>query len=136
VDTEQLFAFLVATQPEELAKLNLGDYKDGKSMAPRKFLAHLQGEITRRGTVDVLRKGIKYGPASLEMFCGAPPPENAKAVERHARNRFSITRLLHQSNDQRKRSMDLRAFINGLSVMTFEGKPLTAACSAGWARLG
>ena len=28
----------------------------------RKFLARLQGEITKRGVIDVLRNGIKHGP--------------------------------------------------------------------------
>jgi type I restriction enzyme, R subunit len=30
-------------------------------MARQKFLAHLQGEITRRGVIDVLRHDIKHG---------------------------------------------------------------------------
>ena len=35
VDVEQLFAFLVATQPEETAKLGIGDYKDRKTSRGR-----------------------------------------------------------------------------------------------------
>lgn len=61
VDVEQFFAFLNATQPEEFAKLGIGDYKDKKNIARQKFLARLQGEISRRGTIDVLRNGIKHG---------------------------------------------------------------------------
>ena len=61
VDVKQLFAFLVATQPEETAKLCIGDYNDKKAIARQKFLARLQGEISRRGTIDVLRHGIKHG---------------------------------------------------------------------------
>ena len=53
--------FLVATQPEETAKLGIGDYNDKKAIARQKFLARLQGEISRRGTIDVLRHGIKHG---------------------------------------------------------------------------
>jgi type I restriction enzyme R subunit len=41
VDSEQLFTFLVATQPEEWAKLGIGDYKDKQGMARQKFLARL-----------------------------------------------------------------------------------------------
>jgi type I restriction enzyme R subunit len=121
VDTKQLFAFLMATQPDEFAKLGIGDYKDKKSMARQKFLARLQGEITRRGVIDVLRKGIKHGPLNFDLFYGTPTAENQKAVERHATNRFSITRQLHFSREN-KRSLDLCAFINGLPVMTFELK--------------
>jgi len=121
VDTDQLFAFLIVTQPEEWAKLGIGDYKDKQGMARQKFLARLQGEITRRGVIDVLRNGIKHGPLHFDLFYGKPSTENAKAVERHVKNRFSITRQLHFSREN-KRSLDLCAFINGLPVITFELK--------------
>ena len=121
VDSEQLFSFLIATQPEEWAKLGIGDYKDKQGMARHKFLARLQGEITRRGVIDILRHGVKHGPLSFDLFYGKPSAENSKAVERHTKNRFSITRQLHFSREN-KRSLDLCAFINGLPVMTFELK--------------
>jgi type I restriction enzyme R subunit len=121
VDTVQLFAFFMATQPEEWAKLGIADYKDKQGMARQKFLARLQGEITRRGTIDVLRTGFKYGALSFDLFYGTPTPKNTNAAERHAKNRFSITRQLHFSREN-KRSLDLCAFINGLPVITFELK--------------
>jgi len=121
IDTEQLFNFLSDTQPEEWAKLGIGNLKDKQGMARQKFLARLQGEITRRGVIDVLRHGIKHGALSFDLFYGTPSAENAKAVERHAKNRFSITRQLRFSRDNR-RSLDLCAFINGLPVITFELK--------------
>lgn len=122
VDIEHLFTFLSITQPDEYAKLGIGDYQDKAGMARRKFLARLQGEITRRGVIDVLRHGIKHGPLSFDLFYGTPSPENVKAVERHAANRFSITRQLHYSREATKRSLDLCAFINGLPIATFELK--------------
>jgi type I restriction enzyme R subunit len=121
VDSEQLFSFLMATQPEEWAKLGVGNYKDKEGMARQKFLARLQGEITRRGTIDVLRHGLKHEALSFDLFFGKPSAENAKAVERNGQNRFSITRQLHFSREN-KRSLDLCAFINGLPVITFELK--------------
>lgn len=121
VDTEQLSAFLQKTQPEEYAKLGWSDFRDIKSMSRQKFLARLQGEITRRGVIDVLRHGIKHGALSFDLYYGKPSAENAKAVERHAQNRFSITRQLHFSREN-KRSLDLCAFINGLPIITFELK--------------
>ena len=122
VDVEQLFAFLKTTQPDETAKLGIVDFKDRKNIVRQKFLARLQGEISRRGTIDVLRNGIKHGALSFDLFYGTPSPENKKAVERHAQNRFSITRQLAYSREETKRSLDLCAFINGLPVMTFELK--------------
>jgi len=38
VDVEQLFRFLRETQPEEFAKLGIGNFKDSQGMARQKFL--------------------------------------------------------------------------------------------------
>jgi type I restriction enzyme, R subunit len=122
VDTEHLFAFLLATQPDEYAKLGIDDYKHTHGMSRQRFLARLQGEVSRRGVIDVLRHGIKHGPLSFDLFYGTPSPENPKAVARHSANRFSITRQLHYSREETKRALDLCTFINGLPVATFELK--------------
>ena len=42
----------------------------------RKFLARLQGEVSKRGVIDVLRKGVKDGPYHVELFYGTPSPGN------------------------------------------------------------
>ncbi|MFH0350416.1 MAG: type I restriction endonuclease, partial [Chromatiales bacterium] len=118
VDLAQLSAFLRETQPEAAEALDLG--QDGPTR--RKFLARLQGEITRRGTIDVLRHGIKHGPHHLDLFYGTPSPGNAKAQERYAANRFSLTRQLRYSRDETQLALDLGLFINGLPVATFELK--------------
>ncbi|MFN8545031.1 MAG: type I restriction endonuclease subunit R [Candidatus Binatia bacterium] len=118
VDLAQLSAFLRATQPEVCDALDLG--QDGPTR--RKFLARLQGEITRRGTIDVLRHGLKHGPHHLGLFYGTPSPGNPKAAERYAANRFSVTRQLRYSRDETQRALDLGLFINGLPVATFELK--------------
>jgi len=118
VDLAQLSAFLQETQPEAAAALDLG--VDGPTR--RKFLARLQGEITKRGTIDVLRRGIKHGPHPIDLFYGTPSPGNAKAAERFARNRFSVTRQLRYSRDETHLALDLGLFINGLPLATFELK--------------
>jgi type I restriction enzyme R subunit len=118
VDLEQLAAFAESTQEDVAAGLELR--VDGPIR--RKFLAQLQGEITRRGTIDVLRKGISHGKYQVDLFYGSASPENPKAVFRHAANRFSITRQLRYSREETKRALDLGLFINGLPVATFELK--------------
>ena len=122
LDTDHLFAFLDASQPDEFAKLGLADYRDRTGMVRQKFLARLQGEITKHGVIHVLRGGIKHGPLSFDLFYGTPSPENARAVARFAANRFSITRQLRYSREETKRALDLCAFVNGLPVATFELK--------------
>jgi type I restriction enzyme R subunit len=81
-DLVQLSTFLRATQPEAATALDLE--QDGPTR--RKLLARLQGEITKRGTIDVLRRGIKHGPHHLDLFYGTPSPGNSKAEERNAAN--------------------------------------------------
>ncbi len=118
VDLVQLSAFLRETQPKAAEALDL----DGDSPTRRKFLARLQGEISRRGTIDVLRHGIKDGPYHVELFYGTPSPGNAAAGERYAQNRFSVTRQLRYSRDETQLALDLCAFVNGLPIFTFELK--------------
>ena len=118
VDLAQLSVFLSETQPERADPLDL----DQDGQARRRFLARLQGEIARRGTIDVLRKGIKHGPHSIDLFYGTPSPGNVKAKVLYSQNRFSVTRQLRYSMDNAQLALDLCLFINGLPVATFELK--------------
>ncbi len=118
VDLAQLSTFLYETQLVAAQALDLGV----DSPTRRKFLARLQGEITKRGTIDVLRHGIKHGPHHLDLFYGTPSAENVKARERYAANRFTVTRQLHYSRDETQLALDLGLCINGLPIATFELK--------------
>lgn len=118
VDLVQLRGFLTATQEDILESLQL----DVDGPTRRKFLARLQGEITKRGTIDVLRHGIKHGPHQIDLFYGTPSPGNKKAAERYACNRFGVTRQLRYSRDETQRALDMALFINGLPIATFELK--------------
>ena len=118
VDRIQLAAFLHATQPDAAEALALDD--DGPTR--RKFLARLQGEITKRGTIDVLRHGVKHGAHNLELFFGTPSAGNPQAQERFEQNRFTVVRQLRYSRDDTQRALDIGLFINGLPVFTFELK--------------
>ena len=118
VDLVQLAAFLRATQPDAAEALALDE--DGP--VRRQFLARLQGEISRRGVIGVLRHGVRRGPHNLDLFYGTPSPGNAQARERFGQNRFTVTRQLRYSRDEAQRALDIALFINGLPVFTFELK--------------
>ena len=118
VDLVQLSTFLRATQPKAAASLGLSE--DGPTR--RKFLARLQGEIAKRGTIDVLRHGLDHGPHHLALFYGTPSAGNEKAKEHFEQNRFTVTRQLRYSRDDTQRALDIGLFINGLPVFTFELK--------------
>ncbi len=118
LDLAQLTAFLEETQPDIAEALFLHE----DTPTRRAFLARLQGEIAKRGTIDVLRNGIKHGPHSIELFYGTPSESNALAAALYAANRFSVTRQLQYSQDHTRRALDLALFINGLPVATAELK--------------
>ena len=118
VDIAQLSAFLQATQPEIAEPLGLDD----ENPTRRRFLARLQGEVTKRGTVDVLRKGVKHGPHQIDLMYGTPSPGNEAVAALYEQNRFSVTRQLRYSNDNAQLALDLCLFVNGLPVATFELK--------------
>lgn len=125
VDLAQLSAVLRETQPKAASSLSLAE--DGPTR--RKFLARVQGEISKRGTIDVLRHGIKHGPHHLDLFFETPSPGNEKAEERYAANRFSVTRQLRYSREDTALALDVALFINGLPFATFELKNSLHGCS-------
>lgn len=118
LDVVKLLAFLQATQPKIVETLELA--QDGIKRS--QFLHRIQGEIAKRGVVDVLRKGVSHGPAHVDLYKFLPTPGNASSAENFAKNVFSVTRQLRYSNDETARSLDMAIFINGLPVATFELK--------------
>ncbi len=118
VDETRLFRFLQDTQPDALDKL--GVFKS--DLKKKQFLNRLQGEIAKRGIIDVLRNGVKIYPANLIMFYLTPTENNAKAKEMFEKNIFSVTRQLQYSTDATRLALDICLFINGLPVITFELK--------------
>ena len=118
LDETRLFRFLQDTQPNQMDKLGVFKSEQKK----RQFLNRLQGELAKRGIIDVLRNGIKVYPVDLIMFYLTPTENNAKAKEMFEKNIFSVTRQLRYSTDAGKLALDMCVFINGLPVITFELK--------------
>ena len=118
IDLFQLTTFLKQTQPEVAEALDL----DNESPTRHKFLSRLQGEISKRGTIEILRHGLSRGQYHLDLFYGTPSAGNPDAQQRYQTNRFSLTRQLHYSQSQKGLSLDLALFINGLPVATLELK--------------
>ena len=85
------------------------------------FLHRLQGEIAKRGVIDVLRKGIKHGPAARPVLRHSDSRQT-RAEELFRANIFSVTRQLRYSRDETQLALDLCIFINGLPIATFELK--------------
>src|SRR5256885_2349802 len=75
LDLVQLRQFLDDTQPELSAQLDL----DPSSPAGLKTLSRIQGDITKRGVIEVLRAGVDHGQHHIALFYGTPSKGNAKA---------------------------------------------------------
>ena len=118
LDLAHLAAFLASTQPETASALSL----DQDTPTRRQFLARVKSQIDGRGIIDVLRNGIQHQQHSITLFYGSPSSGNTQAAERHRLNRFSVTRQLWYSNDNKQLALDLALFINGLPIATMELK--------------
>ncbi|PMR91802.1 DEAD/DEAH box helicase [Kocuria rhizophila] len=118
IDLVHFTMFIESTQPALVEQLGLAT----ETPTRHKFLARLQGEITRRGVVHVLRNGIDHLGLHIDLYYPTPVAGNLKAAEHFAANRFVITRQVHHSVSKPGDAVDLVAFVNGLPVFTFELK--------------
>jgi len=118
IDTRMLFDFLEDTQPKKIQK-----FKEAcKSQYRDKILYRLNQELAQRGTVDVLRHGIKDYTASLDLAYFKPASGlNPEMVELYSKNRVSVTRQVRYSAGN-ENSVDMVIFINGLPVAVIELK--------------
>ena len=90
LDLPQLVSFIEATQPDLVDALSL----HAESPTRHAFLSRVQGEVTKRGVVEVLRKGIGHNQHHVDFFYPTPSVGNAKAVALFAENRFTVTRAV------------------------------------------
>ena len=118
LDFAKLLEFLSISQREKIEKI--GIQHEGIKRA--KFLSYLQGEIARKGIIEVLRKPLKYESVSLDLYYCTPSEANIKARELYQTNIYSVTRQLQYSKDETRRALDFAIFINGLPIITFELK--------------
>lgn len=114
--------FITATQPQEWEKLK----QHHGAQVKEHFLARLSREIERRGTLEVLRRGIKDWGCKFRLAYFMPASSlNPKLEKLHAVNIFSVVRQLRYS-ERNENSLDLAIFLNGLPLFTAELKnPLT-----------
>jgi type I restriction enzyme R subunit len=118
LDLGQFTEFIEATQPDLVEPLGL----TSDTPTRHKFLARLQGEITRRGVVHMLRNGIDHLGLHVDLYYPTPDAANPKAAALFEANRFVVSRQVHHSVSNTGDAVDLVAFVNGLPVFTFELK--------------
>ena len=126
LDTAELFAFIGATQVDKWDQLVTFEGGDPDA-AQRKFAERVAREIESRGTLDVLRHGVKDRGLLFRLAYFRPAHTLADdALVEYEKNRLTVTRQLHYSVTTPDKSLDLVLFVNGIPVATAELKnPLT-----------
>ncbi len=87
----------------------------------QKFFTRLSNEITKRGVVDVLRKGYKFNGVTFDLYYPLPSELNPTAKAAYERNIFGVIRQVMYSKVNTN-EIDFVVFINGLPLATFELK--------------
>lgn len=122
---DELIAFVQASQPKQWAELV--KRHGGEQLASAKLLKRVADELTARGTIDVLRGGVKDTGVSIQLACFAPANGLTPALAaQYDANRCAVVRQLHHSESAAHDSLDMTLVVNGIPVATAELKnPLT-----------
>jgi type I restriction enzyme R subunit len=118
LDPGTVLDFIYATQPKVWERLK----QHHGSEVKERFLKRLASEIEKRGTLDVLRNGIKDSGCAFKLAYFRPASGLNEELQRlHAANLFTVVRQLRfsQKNDQ---SLDAVLFVNGIPIFTAELK--------------
>ena len=122
LDTKALWAFIAATQAETWAKVATSHGGD-TPLARSKVAKRIADEITARGTIDVLRKGVKEMGQTLKLAYFVPAHELTPELRaQYDANILTVTRQAHVSESNPADSVDLLLLLNGLPVATAELK--------------
>jgi type I restriction enzyme R subunit len=117
-DKALLFEFLNKTQAEKIKKLK---ELSGDTFEER-LLHRIDEEISKRGIIDCLRKGIEEGPVKFDLIYFRPVnEENIDVKKMYHSNIFSVTRQVKFSQ-KTEQSIDTVLFVNGIPIITAELK--------------
>ena len=116
--SSELLTFIKKSQEKEYEKLT----DQYGSQTDQKLTKRVCDEISKRGIVDVLRKGVKDHGSHFQLVYFEPKsglnPEHQKL---YRQNRFTVIRQFHFSPKNEK-SIDVSLFLNGLPLITMELK--------------
>jgi len=121
---DDVMSFVQFTQPHAWEKLKLHHGDDAR----RHFLRRLARQIDRKGTLEVLRRGVKDTGVKFRLAYFKPHSGlNPESRRRYQANFFSVTQQLHYGakggeKDGERGVLDLVLFLNGLPLFTAELK--------------
>ncbi len=121
LDTVELFSFIELTQGGEWSKL-VKAHGGEDNRARERFIRRLAQQIDERGTVDVLRHGVRDQNIEIRLSYRKPAFGMApELVAHYDANRLTVTRQLPYDPESNK-TVDLCLFLNGIPVATAELK--------------
>jgi type I restriction enzyme, R subunit len=121
LDRELVIRFVQETQPDQWEKLT-AHYA---TSAEKELFTQLDRALKDRGTLDVLRHGIKLIPGITFALCFFQPASNLnpELVRRYEANILSVMRQVRYSQ-KNENAIDVVLFVNGIPVATLELKNL------------
>ncbi|MBI4378449.1 MAG: type I restriction endonuclease subunit R [Nitrospinae bacterium] len=118
LDAEILINFIKSTQAEEWEKLQEQYPENTEDI----FLKRVSSEIGKRGTLDILRNGVKDRGAKFALAYFKPVSGlNPEHEILYKQNRFSVIRQLPFSQKYQG-TLDIVIFLNGIPIITSELK--------------
>ncbi|MBG0765495.1 MAG: hypothetical protein H0S78_11590, partial [Tissierellales bacterium] len=118
IDIDMLFSFLENTQKKKIDKLK--DIYGPKYK--EKILYNIDKELKRRGSIDVIKHGVKDFGVKLQLAYFKPPTNlNPDQYLLYQKNILSVTEELVYDINKKDR-IDLVIFLNGIPIITMELK--------------
>jgi len=110
--------FVHATQPKMWQRLQEHYGADTRD----RFLRRVSGDVAKRGTLDVLRNGVKDAGCRFDLAYFRPSSRlNPEVQQLYEANVFASVRQLRYSTAN-ENSLDVALFLNGLPIFTAELK--------------
>ncbi len=119
LDVELVLKFIQSTQERTWKRFQ----RVYGERSEQKFLNRLVSEISKKGTINILRNGFKDAGCSFEMFYPRPnTKKNPDLLEKYQHNVFSVIDELKYEESGKGNRLDLVIFVNGLPIITIELK--------------
>ena len=111
-----LWAFVTASQPEEVAKLERNYGTDTRD----EFFKALRSELCRKPMWMVMRDGFRARGVEFKLYFARPRSEQSATWEAYRQNRFSFRH--HFYYGETNKEIDFVFFLNGLPIVALELK--------------
>lgn len=118
---DEVAAWLAESQPKEWKQLVTRH--GGEALAGQKLALALKDSLDHRGTLSLLRDGLKNQGVTIALATFRPASRLSETTaRRYAANRLAIVRQLHHSESRPSDSVDVTLVLNGIPVATAELK--------------